>query len=92
MTKMWKVFGVTGHRQKVSFQPSKTYFFERESGSVAVGVFNADITGTNDFSVVVVSAPNDLECENEFSAQLSDGVFENARIGRIEEINGGEEE
>lgn len=49
-------------------------------------VLNADATGTNDYSLVIITRGTAEECDKEFFGQLSDGVFENSRTGRIEEI------
>lgn len=79
----WKVWGQDGHRQRESFAPS--WSFETENGA-KVGVFNADATGTHAYSIVRITAPTAELCENELLAQLSDGVFENSRTGKVEEL------
>lgn len=79
----WKVWGQDGHRQRESFAPS--WDFETESGA-KVSVFNADCTGTNTYSIVHIIAPTAELCEAELLAQLSDGIFENSRTGKVEEL------
>lgn len=79
----WKVWGQDGHRQRESFAPS--WSFETENGA-KVGVFNADATGTHAYSIVRITAPTAELCEIELLAQLSDGVFENSRTGKVEEL------
>jgi hypothetical protein len=51
-----------------------------------IEVENADKTGTNDFSLVRITRNTAKECGEELEGQLTDGIFENYRTGRIEEI------
>ena len=82
-TRIWRVYGEDGHRQRESFAPS--WSFETENGA-KVGVFNADATGTHAYSIVRITAPTVEQCEAELLGQLSDGVFENSRTGKVEEL------
>lgn len=79
----WRVYGEDGHRQKESFAPS--WSFETENGA-KVSIFNADATETHAYSIVRITAPTAELCETELLAQLSDGVFENSRTGKVEEL------
>jgi hypothetical protein len=79
----WKVWGQDGHRQRESFAPS--WDFETESGA-KVSVYNADATGTHAYSIVRITASTAEQCETELLGQLSDGVFENSRTGKVEEL------
>lgn len=86
-TRMWKVYGVEGHRQRESFSPSyKNDFSNDKNGVRVIEVLNSDLTGTNDFSIVKITRNTSEECLAELEGQLSDGIFESSRTGKIEEI------
>lgn len=87
ITKTYKVFGMDGHRQKVSFSDSVSYDFSIGKDIRIIELINSDITGTNDFSVIRITRNTAAECDAELNGQLSDGIFENCRTGRIEEIS-----
>ena len=83
-TKIYKVYGRDGHRQRASFEPS---FANLKTWSGCdVSMINSDITHTNDYCYVIIDAPTIGECEAEFLAQLFDGIFENCHFGKIVEI------
>lgn len=87
ITRAWKVYGVAGHRQRESFcKSSKCDFSNDEVGVRIIEVDNSDKTGTNEYSIIRITRNTAEECEDEFYGQLSDGVFENSRHGKIEEI------
>lgn len=87
-TKSWKVYGADGHRQRISFGKSIHWdFSNKENGIRIIDVDCEDRTNTNEYVIVRITRNNSEECESEFRAQVSDGLFENARIGKIEEIN-----
>lgn len=44
-------------------------------------VFNSDVTGTREYSIVRITGPSEDDCENEFDAQETDGIWENSRLG-----------
>lgn len=85
-TKSWKVYGMDGHRQRESFRPSERYDWTEGDNVRVVEVRNADTTGTNDYTEIVITRNTEEECDFEMLGQLSDGVFENSRVGKIEEI------
>lgn len=87
ITRTWKVYGANGHRQGESFNKSYVYdFSSKEAGTRIIEVLNADITGTNDYSIVKITRDTAEECEKEFWGQVSDGIFENCRVGEIVEM------
>lgn len=87
ITRMWKIYGADGHRQRESFCLSCKYDFSKDRGKTRiVEVLNSDKTGTNEYSIIKITADTAGECEEELDGQLSDGVFENSRTGEIEEI------
>lgn len=85
-TRIWKVYGADGHRQRESFNDSYSYDFSTVHGLRKINVMNADITGSNDYSIVMITRDTFEECENELLGQISDGIFENARVGAIDEV------
>lgn len=88
ITKTWKVYGVEGHRQRESFNRSYTDDFSNAHDGVRIlTVLNSDSTGTNDYTIVKITRNNAKECQEEFDGQLSDGIFENSKVGKIEEID-----
>ena len=79
--KEWKVYGVDGHRQRESFTDS--FSFNTMNGAFIM-VWNYDMTGTHEYTKVIVLAKNEKLCDEEFEAQLTDGIFENSKTGKIE--------
>jgi hypothetical protein len=86
VTRAWKIYGVEGHRQRESFNKSYVYNWSEGSDTRIVEVENEDKTGTNEYSIVRITRNTEEECFDEFNAQLSDGIFENSRVGKIIEI------
>lgn len=86
VTRTWKVYGADGHRQRESFNNSYKYDFSTENNTRIIEVLNADTTGTNDYSVVKITRNTPEECDREFRGQLTDGIFENSRVGDVVEI------
>lgn len=86
VTRTWKVYGAEGHRQRESFSKSTKYDFSENGKTRIVEVINSDQTGTNEYSIIRITRDTAEECEEEFDGQLSDGVFENSRVGWFEEI------
>lgn len=82
----WKVYGADGHRQRESFSPSAVYDFSENGKTRIIEIENADKTGTNDFSIIRITRDTSEECEEEMEGQLFDGIFENSRFGKVEEI------
>ena len=81
--KEWHVYGADGHRQRESFADS--FSFNTMNGAYIM-IRNYDMTGTHEFTKVIVLAKNEKLCDEEFETQLTDGVFENSRTGKIEVI------
>lgn len=93
VTRTWKVYGAAGHRQRESFAPSVRYDWSNErDGTRVVEVVNADKTGTHDYTVVRITMDSAELCEQELHGQLLDGIFENSRVGAVEEIKEEEHE
>ena len=86
VTREWKVYGVDGHRQRESFYESYKYDFTEGADNRIIEVDNADKTGTNEYSIIRITRNTPEECEEELLGQLSDGIFENSRAGKIVEI------
>ena len=86
VTRAWKVYGAEGHRQRVSFDPSYVGDFSKGNVIRIIEVENADKTGTNEYSIVRITRNTAAECKRELFGQIDDGIFENARVGKIEEI------
>ena len=87
VTRSWKVYGADGHRQRESFGKSYSFDFSNDDdGMRIIEVEREDRTGTNDYVIVNITRNTAEECEREFNGQLSDGIFENSRTGKIEEI------
>ena len=88
VTKAFKVFGIPGHRQRVSFEPSAVYnWSDSEIGTRIVELECSDKTGTNEYVIVRITRDSADECYHEFYGQLSDGIFENSRVGEWSEID-----
>lgn len=88
VTRAWKIYGAEGHRQRESFCESYKYDLSDGENIRIVEVENSDKTGTNDYSVIRITRNTSEECQKELEGQLSDGIFENSRVGVIEELKG----
>lgn len=84
--KRFKVYGADGHRQRVSFQKSARYDFSKDGDIRIIEVMNADMTGTNDYTIVIITRNTAEECDEELAGQLTDGLFENSNYGKFEEV------
>lgn len=87
VTMGFRVYGVEGHRQRESFCSSYSNDFSIESDVRIIEVLNSDKTGTNAYSEVWITRNNRNECLEEISGQITDGIFENSKTGRIEYFN-----
>lgn len=85
VSRIWKVFGQEGHRQRTSFESSNVY--EDLRACTRVELYNSDRTGTHQYSIVKIFAINKDECFNTLIAHISDGIFENSKVGKIQEIS-----
>ena len=83
-TRTFKIYGKDGHRQRESFRASDIF---TTWGGNKVEILNSDKTGTNEYSIIRITAESEKACFEELNAQLSDGVFENSKVGRIEEVD-----
>ena len=86
VTMKWKVYGLDGHRQRESFNRSSKSDFSADGFTRIIEIQNADVTGTNEYSVVIITRDSAQECFDEFWGQITDGIFENYRVGNIEKI------
>lgn len=87
ITRSWKIYGAEGHRQRESFCESHKNDFSNEiEGVRIIAVENCDMTGTNEYSIIRITRNTAEECELELWGQIDDGIFENSRTGKIEEI------
>lgn len=76
ITRAWRIYNLPGHRQRESFSPSRAFTDWRGND---IEIRNSDITGTNDYSIILVTSETAEACERVMEGQLSDGVFENCR-------------
>lgn len=88
MIKMYKVTGLGNHRQRESFFPS--YKFTDFEG-IKTSVLNSDVTGTNNYSILILEADTKEKIEEALDGQLYDGIFENSNFGEVIEITEKEE-
>ena len=87
VTRVWKVYGADGHRQRESFNQSHYYDWSNERlGIRRIWIWNSDITGTHAYTVLFITRNTADECEAELDGQISDGIFENCCVGRVVEI------
>ena len=88
VSKAYKVYGEDGHRQRMSFGPSVRWDWSNEyDGTRIFEAVNSDITKTNEYSMIRITRDKESQCEDEMSGQVSDGYFENSRVGKIVEID-----
>lgn len=86
VTRAWKIYGKDGHRQRESFGESYRLDFTEDNDICILEVLNADVTGTNEYSIFILTRNTAEECESTLLSQLDDGVFENSNTGKEEEI------
>ena len=86
-TKAWRVYGLDGHNQPESFSPSYSYDFSEPNDTRIVTVQNSDKTGTNLYSIIIITRNTAEECDEELNGQLWDGVFEDSNFGIVSEIS-----
>ena len=86
VTRVWKVYGREGHRQRESFCKSYKYDYTEGDDIRIIEVENSDKTGTNDFSIIKITRNTAEECQITLDSQIADGVFENSQTGVVEEI------
>lgn len=80
-TKQYRVYGAPGHTQRESYNRSYTWDFSEGDNKRIIEVQNSDITGTNEYTIVRITRNTAEECDAELEAQISDGIFENSRVG-----------
>ena len=88
VTMAWKVYGRDGHRQRASFGKSFVWDFSTEENPRIIEVENSDKTGTNEYCVVRITRNTEDECRRELDGQISDGLFEDSRVGDVVELEG----
>lgn len=90
ITRSFKVYGiydgVITHRQKISFFPSFRDDFSTADDVRILECDCSDKTGTNDFVVLHITRNTAEDCIAELNGQITDGIFENCRVGKVEEI------
>lgn len=86
ITRAWKIYGKDGHRQRESFGGSYRLDFTEDNNVRILEVLNSDVTGTNEYSIVIITRNTAEECESTLLSQLDDGIFENSNTGKEEEI------
>lgn len=78
--RLWGLGGRQSDLPSFAFSPLIDSM-DPQKGKVLIEVFNSDVTGTRDYSIVRITGPSEEVCENEFDAQETDGVWENSRLG-----------
>lgn len=86
VTRAWKVYGAYGHRQRESFFKSQTDDWTKGEDVRKLEIENSDKTGTNEYTIIRITRNTAEECEEMLNGQISDGVFENSRTGKVVEI------
>lgn len=85
------------HRNRESFFESREYDFTKlddtegyhpdHLGVRNIKILNSDITGTNDYSIVIITRDNEALCDREMEGQWSDGIFENCNVSLYEPLS-----
>lgn len=84
--KRFRIYGTRGHRQRLSFEPSKKYDWSENDQIRIIELIGSDQSGTNEYSEMIIIRNIVDECYLELEGQLSDGFFENCRYGRVTEV------
>ncbi len=88
ITKRFRVYGLDGHRQRASFGKSDRFYTWDNLAEITC--LCSDRTGTNEYVELIITCP-EWDSYHELEAQISDGIFENCRVGKITEIVNGRE-
>lgn len=86
-TKHFRVYPLEGHRLKESFNESYSLNFSKPDKIRVINVFNSDITGTNDYTDIVITCDDPESCDREMEGQFTDGIFENCNCSHYVVIN-----
>ena len=86
VTRSWKVYGKEGHRMAQSFGKSECHDWSRGDDKRIIVIIREDLTHSNDFCYIMITRNTAKECKDELRGQLSDGLFENCRYGKVEEL------
>ena len=74
-------------RENHFFRPiSMISLMSEQNGTRIIEVDNFDKTGTHDYSIVRITRDTAKLCAAELNGQISDGIFENSRVGQILEV------
>lgn len=76
-------------RENHSISHMNMIFLEASDGTRIIKVENADVTGTNEYTVVTITRDTAELCAKELDGQITDGIFENSSIGNVVEIKEG---
>ena len=88
VTTAYKVYGEEGHRQRMSFSPSfRRDWSDKLFGTRVFEAFGSDLTETNEYSIIRITRDTKEECKRELNGQISDGFFENSRVGKVVAID-----
>ena len=80
----FRVYGKDGHRQRATWFDSTTFMTTR---GCLVSVLNGDMTGQHDYTSISICGESDAVIMEELEGQISDGLFENCSVGKVEEID-----
>lgn len=91
MTRTWRVYGRDGHRQAQAFGKSEIWDFRNGDYArpVVMEIRREDQTGTLEYVELAITAPDRDACLMELQSQVSDGLLENSRTGKITEFADG---
>lgn len=88
VTRRFRVYGLDGHRQRASFGKSeRLYPWDHLS---EITCLCSDRTGTTEYVELIITGP-EWYISRELLGQISDGIFENCRVGKVTEIVNGRE-
>lgn len=88
-TRIFKAYGAEGHRIKESFSTSHSFETERDGEKLNVSVLCSDVTGHNDFVLVVITGDSQEKIFEEIDGQITDGIFENQNVGNVQVLSNG---
>jgi len=84
VTRAWKVYGADGHRQKAAFGESIDWDFSENGKTRKIEIICEDRIGTAEYAIAVITCDTEEECKAEMWGQITDGVFENCTVGKVE--------
>jgi hypothetical protein len=86
ITRSFRLYASENQKQHESFYPSCKYDWSNGNTVRLFCVENADVTKTNEYTLVHVTSNTAMGCFDELAYQLADGILKHCKVGKIVEV------